>query len=163
MTFVINHGNGQQEIFYKRKDILTVSIHGHPSFAYPYFSGFKNEKGEGDGEGFNINFPLPEKVDGKQYRETLEKAIKKIKAFNPRFLVVALGLDIAKGDPTGSWSLTAPDFYENGLLIGALKLPTLVVQEGGYRTANIGVNAKNFFKGLATSYPLFSNQKMLKA
>jgi len=107
-----HHGNGQQEIFYKRKDILTVSIHGHPSFAYPYFSGFKNEKGEGDGEGFNINFPLPEKVDGKQYRETLEKAIKKIKAFNPRFLVVALGLDIAKGDPTGSWSLTAPDFMK---------------------------------------------------
>ena len=158
-----HHGNGQQNIFYKRDDVLTVSIHGHPSFAYPYFSGFKEEKGEGPGLGFNVNFPLSEKIDGKQYREALQLAIKKVKAFNPRFLVVALGLDVAKGDPTGSWSLTAPDFYENGLLIGALKLPTLIVQEGGYRTANIGVNARNFFKGLATSYPLFSNQKMLKA
>ncbi len=158
-----HHGNGQQDIFYKRNDVLTVSIHGHPSFAYPYFSGYKEEKGEGLGEGFNVNLPLPEKTDGKQYREALQLAMKKVKAFNPRFLVVALGLDVAKGDPTGSWSLNAQDFYENGLLIGGLKLPTLIVQEGGYRTGNIGVNARNFFKGLATSYPLFSNQKMLKA
>jgi acetoin utilization deacetylase AcuC-like enzyme len=40
-----HHGNGQQNIFYDRSDVLTISIHGHPNFAYPYFSGFEDEKG----------------------------------------------------------------------------------------------------------------------
>ncbi|MFZ3048907.1 MAG: acetylpolyamine amidohydrolase [Desulfatirhabdiaceae bacterium] len=48
-----HHGNGQQEIFYERKDVLTISIHGHPKFAYPYFSGFEDEKGFGHGKGSN--------------------------------------------------------------------------------------------------------------
>ncbi len=60
-----HHGNGQQDIFYRRSDVLTVSIHGHPSFAYPYFSGFEDEKGEGEGEGFNFNLPLPEHIAGR--------------------------------------------------------------------------------------------------
>jgi acetoin utilization deacetylase AcuC-like enzyme/GNAT superfamily N-acetyltransferase len=143
-----HHGNGQQDIFYHRADVLTVSIHGHPSFAYPYFSGFEEEIGEGEGEGFNINYPLPEKVDGSRYRKTLAKALKAIREFDPKFLVVSLGLDPAKGDPTGTWSLTAKDFEQNGVMIGQLRLPTLVVQEGGYNTRNLGINARRFFTGL---------------
>jgi acetoin utilization deacetylase AcuC-like enzyme len=54
-----HHGNGQQDIFYRRKDVLTVSIHGHPRFAYPYFTGFEDERGDGEGEGFNLNIPCP--------------------------------------------------------------------------------------------------------
>lgn len=143
-----HHGNGQQDIFYDRADVLTISIHGHPRFAYPYFSGFADEAGEGAGKGFNVNYPLPEHVDGAAYRETLDKALKKIQRFKPRFLVVALGLDPAKGDPTGTWTLTANDFEENGKRIGALGYPTLVVQEGGYRTRSLGINARHFFTGL---------------
>ncbi|MBN2545766.1 MAG: histone deacetylase family protein [Spirochaetes bacterium] len=143
-----HHGNGQQDIFYSRNDVLTISIHGHPSFAYPYFSGFSDEKGEGEGFGFNNNFPLPEKIDKAKYFETLKTALKKIKKFKPDFLVVPFGLDTAKGDPTGTWLLTAESFKEIGLLIGKLKLPTLVVQEGGYRTKVLGINALSFFNGL---------------
>jgi acetoin utilization deacetylase AcuC-like enzyme/GNAT superfamily N-acetyltransferase len=143
-----HHGNGQQDIFYRRSDVLTVSIHGHPRFAYPYFSGFEDEHGEGEGEGFNLNLPQPETVDGEKYRKALSRALKRIETFNPQFLVVALGLDTAKGDPTGTWSLTARDFEQNGRMIGALGLPTVVVQEGGYRNRTLGPNAHNFFKGL---------------
>ncbi len=143
-----HHGNGQQDIFYERADVLTISIHGHPRLAYPYFSGFEDEKGSGPGEGFNLNFPLPESVDGARYREVLHKALRSILSFHPTFLVVALGLDTAKGDPTGSWSLRANDFEANGAMLGALKLPTLVVQEGGYNTRNLGVNVRRFFWGL---------------
>jgi acetoin utilization deacetylase AcuC-like enzyme/GNAT superfamily N-acetyltransferase len=143
-----HHGNGQQDIFYKRADVLTVSIHGHPSFAYPYFSGFATEKGAGNGEGYNINFPQPEKLDGEGYRRILKRAINKISRFKPDFLVVPLGLDTAEGDPTGSWSLHEQDFEENGKMIGALRLPTLVVQEGGYDTRLLGINAQHFFTGL---------------
>jgi acetoin utilization deacetylase AcuC-like enzyme/GNAT superfamily N-acetyltransferase len=146
-----HHGNGQQDIFYRRSDVLTVSIHGHPDFAYPYFSGFKEECGEGEGEGFNLNLPLPEAVDGAAYLKALEKALRRIADFKPAFLIVALGLDPAKGDPTGTWSLNAKDFEANGSLIGGLGLPTLVVQEGGYRTRSLGTNALHFFKGLSNA------------
>jgi len=143
-----HHGNGTQDIFYKRSDVLTLSIHGHPSFAYPYFSGFSEEMGEGEGKGYNRNYPLPEELDGAGYRPVLARAIKRIRTFKPSFLVVALGLDPAKGDPTGTWSLSGADFEENGRMLGSLKLPTLVVQEGGYRTRSLGSNARHFFLGL---------------
>jgi len=147
-----HHGNGQQDIFYKRKDVLTISIHGNPSFAYPYFSGFKEEKGEEEGIGFNVNYPLKEQLTGEEYRETLKIALKRIARFKPEYLIVALGLDVAKGDPTGTWSLSVKDFYENGRMIGSLHLPTLVVQEGGYKNRILGTNAKSFFTGLYSTH-----------
>lgn len=147
-----HHGNGQQDIFYSRSDVYTISIHGDPDFAYPYFTGFAEETGEGEGEGYNLNIVLPEQQDGKQYREALTIAIEAIKKFDPQFLVVPLGLDPAKGDPTGTWSLRAADFVANGKMIGQLNLPTLVVQEGGYRTRTLGVNARSFFQGLIESH-----------
>ncbi|HIJ78315.1 MAG: histone deacetylase family protein [Desulfobulbaceae bacterium] len=143
-----HHGNGTQDIFYDRADVLTVSIHGHPSFAYPYFVGFADEKGEGPGYNYNKNYPMPEKLDGAGYRQVLERAVKRIRAFSPRFLVISLGYDPAKNDPTGTWNLEAADFFQNGLMLGRLNLPILVVQEGGYRTKSLGTNAHSFFKGL---------------
>ncbi len=143
-----HHGNGQQDIFYHRNDVLTVSLHGHPNFAYPYFTGFEDERGEGEGEGFNWNFALPEDQDGPQYRKALAAALQNVVDFGPSVLVVALGLDTARGDPTGTWLLTAKDFHANGRMLGELGLPILVVQEGGYRTRTLGVNARHFFEGL---------------
>jgi len=142
-----HHGNGQQDIFYDRKDVLTISIHGHPSFAYPYFCGFAEEKGEGEGLGFNVNYPMKEQITGDEYRGVLEKALSRVKRFKPSYLMVLLGLDTAKGDPTGTWSFSSKDFYKNGNLIGNLKIPTLVVQEGGYRNRVLGINARHFFQG----------------
>jgi acetoin utilization deacetylase AcuC-like enzyme/GNAT superfamily N-acetyltransferase len=143
-----HHGNGQQDIFYSRRDVLTISIHGDPEFAYPYFTGFADEKGIGSGEGFNINMPLPEVQTGEQYRKVLSEALGAVKSFGPAFLIVALGLDTAKGDPTGSWLLTARDFEINGRMVGGLSLPTLIVQEGGYRTRTLGTNARHFLRGV---------------
>lgn len=143
-----HHGNGTQDIFYERSDVLTLSLHGHPRFTFPYFSGFEDERGAGAGEGYNVNYPLAEGVDGNRYRGTLGKALGRIRRFRAQFLIVALGLDPAKGDPTGSWLLRAADFEENGRMIGATGLPTLVVQEGGYDNRVLGVNARRFFVGL---------------
>ena len=143
-----HHGNGQQEIFYERSDVLTISIHGHPSFTYPYFSGFISEKGRGAGRGYNVNIPLSENVGGEQYQRTIEKALDRVVRFRPRFLIIALGLDTAKEDPTGTWSLEAKDFEAIGRMIGSLHFPTLVVQEGGYDTRVLGTNVRHFFNGL---------------
>ena len=143
-----HHGNGTQDIFYARSDVLTLSIHGHPSFAYPYFSGYADETGEGEGEGFNVNHPLPEHVDGEAYRTALGKALKRVTAFGPDILILGLGLDTAANDPTGTWGLRPKDFALNGERIGGLGLPVLVIQEGGYRVRTLGTNARAFFEGL---------------
>lgn len=143
-----HHGNSQQDIFYKRCDVLTVSLHGHPKFAYPYFTGFADEMGEGSGYGYNLNVPLPEQLDVQDYLKHLRKALKRVEEYNPAYLVIALGFDTAKADPTGTWSLLAADFDKLGEAIGAMNFPTLIVQEGGYRTQTLGINARHFFTGL---------------
>jgi acetoin utilization deacetylase AcuC-like enzyme len=66
-----HHGNGEQDMFYERSDVLTISTHGHPRFAFPYFSGFADEAGAGAGKGYNINVPLPENVDGKHIPDVI--------------------------------------------------------------------------------------------
>ncbi len=143
-----HHGNGQQEIFYRRNDVLTISIHADPAFEYPYFSGSASERGEDAGAGFNLNIPLPRAVDGARYLPALQRACQRIRAFKPVCLVVALGLDTARNDPSGTWDLVAEDFHANGLCIGALNLPVLVVQEGGYDCSVLGQNAAAFLTGL---------------
>lgn len=143
-----HHGNGTQDIFFDRNDVLTVSIHGDPSFAYPHFSGFADERGIGAGAGYNLNLPLPEDAAPELYLKTLDRALSRIRSFKPAHLVICLGVDTAKADPTGTWSLKKDDFTKIGAAIGAIGLPTLVVQEGGYRTRTLGINVRAFFEGL---------------
>ncbi|TFH11339.1 MAG: histone deacetylase family protein, partial [Nitrosomonadales bacterium] len=95
-----HHGNSQQDIFYQRADVLTVSLHGNPKFAYPYFTGFADEMGEKAGYGYNYNIPLPEHLTPGDYLKQVKKALTRIIEYNPAFLVIALGLDTAKADPT---------------------------------------------------------------
>lgn len=77
-----------------------------------------------------------------------QRAIRRIVCFHPDFLVIALGFDTGRGDPTGTWSLGPDDFVENGCLLGSLRLPILVIQEGGYDTGQLGEYALRFFSGL---------------
>jgi acetoin utilization deacetylase AcuC-like enzyme/GNAT superfamily N-acetyltransferase len=144
-----HHGNGTQDIFYGRRDVLTISIHGHPDYSYPYFSGFENETGEGEGQGFNYNFPLEPGTDSKKYIKTLQKAFGLIKSFEAEVIVVSLGFDILKGDPTGTFNLSINDFRVAGQLLAAQKVPVLVIQEGGYNLRNLGSGAVAFFSGIS--------------
>ena len=144
-----HHGNGTQDIFYERADVLTVSIHGHPRFAYPYFNGFPEERGVGPGLGCNLNLPLPEEITSAEYREVLARALRRIERFRPNFLVLAVGLDTGQGDPTGTWHHRPDDFRQIGAMVGGLGLPLLAVQEGGYRVRTLGTNARYLFTGLA--------------
>lgn len=143
-----HHGNGTQDIFWERADVLTISIHGDPSYAYPYFGGFSDERGAGPGEGMHHNFPLPEDIGDDEYLTVLANALRLIEVFSPQFLVVSAGLDIAKGDPTGAWQLTPAGLERIGAEIGGLHLPTLIVQEGGYDSRVLGRNARQLISGL---------------
>ena len=133
-----HHGNGTQQIFYERNDVLYVSTHADPAVAYPHISGFASEIGAGPGEGCNINFPLPLSCDDDMFAKFLPRAIDEIAQFAPTFLVVSLGVDGAIGDPVGTWSLTRKSYAKSGELVAALNLPTLVVQEGGYNLTRLG-------------------------
>jgi len=144
-----HHGNGTQDIFWNRADVLTVSIHGHPNFAYPYFSGFADEVGEGFGRGANRNFPLPENAGEERYLQTLERALELVERFKPLVLVVALGYDTMAGDPTGSFALRAHGLETVGRRLAALGRPLLVVQEGGYSLRNLRRGSAAFFRGVA--------------
>ncbi|MGI8843002.1 MAG: GNAT family N-acetyltransferase [Gemmatimonadaceae bacterium] len=143
-----HHGNGTQDIFWRRSDVMTASIHGDPSYAYPYFAGFADETGEGDGQGFNLNVPLPEDIEDDAYLMELERVLARIAEYAPWVLVLSLGLDIAKGDPTGAWRISPDGFERIGDAVGALGFPTLVVQEGGYDSRVLGRNARRFITGL---------------
>jgi acetoin utilization deacetylase AcuC-like enzyme len=133
-----HHGDGTQQIFYNRADILTISIHADPINYYPFFTGYAGEKGCGAGEGFNLNLPLPHGAGGDAMTGAIGAASERIRAFAPQALVVALGFDAHRLDPIGVLKLEARDFSRCGALVRALHLPTLVVQEGGYALGAIG-------------------------
>lgn len=147
-----HHGNGGEDIFYARSDVLTVSIHGHPSHAYPNFSGYADERGEGVGLGFNHNFPLEPPVDDDRYLIVLDRALGVIRNFKPRFLVLSIGFDIMRGDPTGSFALTNAGMQRIGKRIGRFGLPTLIVQEGGYALGNLRSGSHAFFRGISEAW-----------
>jgi acetoin utilization deacetylase AcuC-like enzyme len=147
----LHHGNGTQGIFYARADVLTVSLHADPSRFYPFFWGYAGERGEGTGLGANLNLPLPRKSGDDVFLEALDAGIRRIRSFAPEALVVALGLDAFEGDPFGGLSVTTPGFARIAERIAALKLPTVVVQEGGYLTDALGGNLTSFLTGYGGS------------
>jgi len=144
-----HHGNGTQDIFYARSDVLYCSIHGDPLDAFPYFAGYADEIGSGEGTGYNLNLPLPRGTDFRIWRAALETALARIVKFAPAALVVSLGVDTFENDPISFFKLKTDDFTRYGRLIGALGLPTLFVLEGGYAVAEIGVNAVNVLQEFA--------------
>jgi acetoin utilization deacetylase AcuC-like enzyme len=143
----VHHGNGTQRIFYERSDVMTLSIHADPIRFYPFFWGYANETGSGEGDGFNVNLPLPRGSDDKQYLKTLTTALDIVAAFSPQALVIALGLYAHEGDPFRGMSITTPGFGQIGAELGALGLPTVLVQEGGYLSDALGDNLVSFLTG----------------
>ena len=135
-----HHGNGTQDIFWERDDVLFVSIHGDPDTEYPFYLGYADERGAGPGEGFNHNFPLPRGTDWTRYAQALDQALERIAGHAPQALVVSLGVDMFEGDPISQFRLRGDDFPRLGARIAALGLPTVLVQEGGYAVAEIGDN-----------------------
>jgi acetoin utilization deacetylase AcuC-like enzyme len=136
----VHHGNGTQDIFYARDDVFTVSLHADPVRFYPFFWGAADERGRGEGDGYNLNLPLLRGTGGDDYLAALDRALRAIEEFDPGALVVALGLDAFVGDPLAGLGLTTADFGRVGKRIASLGLPTALVQEGGYPSDELGDN-----------------------
>ncbi|MFN0115916.1 MAG: histone deacetylase family protein [Paracoccaceae bacterium] len=142
-----HHGNGTQDIFYRRGDVFFASLHGAPEDAYPYYLGYGDEAGEGPGEGTNLNLPMLPGTGYGTWSAALDHAIKRIGEWGAEALVVSLGVDAFKDDPISFFRLASPDFEDAGRRIGKMGLPTVFCFEGGYAIEAVGVNAVNVLEG----------------
>ena len=142
-----HHGNGTQEIFYQRDDVLFCSLHGDPREAFPHFLGYADETGAGAGEGYNHNYPLPPGTAYAEWAAALDDALRKVANFAPDALVISLGVDTFEHDPISFFKLKSDHFSDYGRRIAKLGLPTLFVMEGGYAVEEIGINAVNVLTG----------------
>jgi acetoin utilization deacetylase AcuC-like enzyme len=144
----VHHGNGTQAIFYRRPDVLTVSIHADPLSYYPYYWGAADEEGENRGEGYNLNLPVAVGSGDDVWLQELDLALAKIDDYRPGALVIALGLDAHEADPLKGGRVTQAGFARLAEQIASLGLPTVIVQEGGYLTEHLPDNLAMFL----TSY-----------
>src|SRR5262249_15841894 len=133
-----HHGNGTQQIFYSRADVLYVSLHGHPERAYPYFAGYAEETGAGAGAGTTINVPLGAGVGDAEYLQALERALAAVDRFGGSTLVVSLGLDTFGQDPLCDFGLTSLAYHQIGQRVAALGRRMVILQEGGYFLPALG-------------------------
>jgi len=144
-----HHGNGTQAIFYERADVHVASLHGNPMTDYPYYLGHADERGSGAGVGFNHNLPLARGTDFATWRAALRGALDGIAAVGAEALVLSLGVDTFEGDPVAGFRLQSDDYLRIGEDIARAGLPTVIVFEGGYAVAEVGVNAVNVLEGFA--------------
>ncbi|MEM5528478.1 histone deacetylase family protein [Gammaproteobacteria bacterium AS21] len=142
-----HHGNGTQDIFYERDDVLHISIHGDPSSNFPYYLGYSNELGEGEGLGYNLNLPLPNGITMLEWQQAFAIASDEIKEYDADILIIPLGVDTFIDDPISSFKLTTADYLIMGKLIANLELPSVFLMEGGYDVGPIGQNVFNVLSG----------------
>jgi len=147
----VHHGNGTQGIFYDRSDVLTISLHGDPAGFYPFFAGYADETGTGEGIGFNHNVPLGKGVADDDYMPHLDACIERVNAFAPEIVIVAAGLDASENDPLAWLGITTDGFARIGARLGATGLPTVLVQEGGYISDELGNNLRAFLSGFTST------------
>lgn len=147
----VHHGQGIQEIFYNRSDVLYISVHGDPTNFYPVVAGFEDERGQGAGYGTNINLPLPHGSDADAFFGRLDEALNAIRLFAPDALIFDNGFDIYREDPQAKIGVETADFEHLGHRIAGLGLPTLVVQEGGYHLDSLKANIQSLIRGLSSA------------
>src|SRR5512141_1518736 len=143
----VHHGNGTQQIFWRRGDVLYASLHADPAHLYPFFLGYADEVGEGDGRGANLNLPLPLGTGDADYLATLDRALEAIAATPGGIVVVSLGFDTYRDDPIGGMALTRAAYSEAGRRVAALGRRLVILQEGGYHLPSLGKNAVAWLRG----------------
>jgi acetoin utilization deacetylase AcuC-like enzyme len=142
-----HHGNGTQALFWDNPNVLFGSIHAHPDYEYPFYSGYPDEIGGAKAPNSNINIPLLEGAGRNEFMPALYELLNRIVDFKPTWLVVSMGFDTFAEDSQGLFKLTYDDYYEIGQQIAALNMPVLYIQEGGYNVDALGVLIERLIKG----------------
>ena len=144
----VHHGNGTQDIFWERGDILTVSVHADPANYFPFYAGYADERGGGEGAGFNRNLVLPEGSGDDAWLAAVAAGMEAVAAFRPVALVVALGFDASQDDPIGAFRVTTDGFARAAEQVARFQGPILLVQEGGYLCEALPTNLVAFLGAL---------------
>jgi acetoin utilization deacetylase AcuC-like enzyme len=116
---------------------------------YPFFWGGPDEDGEGAGKGLNRNWPLAHGTGEASYLVALDEALSVIRAFAPTYLLLSLGFDIMDGDPIplgGGFRVGTTCLEEIARRIAKARLPTIILQEGGYNISRLGEYAVTFLQ-----------------
>ena len=104
----VHHGNGTQDAFYDDPSVMYFSMHRYPF--YPG-TGAEEETGKDSGSGFTINIPLSYNTEPQEYLKFFEDILeKRIKPFNPQFILISSGFDAYRLDPISGLSLEASDY-----------------------------------------------------
>ncbi len=154
----LHHGNGTSDLFYARDDVLYVST--HQGGIYPG-TGHPEELGDGRGEGFNLNIPLPGGSGDATFAMVMKRIVRPVlQKYRPGIILVSLGCDAHYMDPLGGLALTSPGYVAlaselvaiaRALCGGAIAF-TL---EGGYHTgalAEVVAGTVAAFEGKKVSY-----------
>jgi acetoin utilization deacetylase AcuC-like enzyme len=149
----VHHGNGTQQIFWRRDDVRYASLHSDPRRLYPFFLGHADEVGEGPGRGANLNLPQPLRADDATYLADLDRALEWIAAAPGSIVVVSLGFDTFHLDPIGDLGLTTEGYREMGRRVAALGRRLVILQEGGYHLGALGENARAWLRGAGSTIP----------
>jgi len=137
-----HHGNGTQDIFAGREDVVFASLHADPTTDYPFFWGHADEGGANI-----LNLPLPRGTDWGSYEPLLGQALDWVDAKRPELLIACYGADTHEADPISHFKLKTSDYTPMARRIASLGLPTLIVMEGGYAVEALGANVAAFLSG----------------
>lgn len=143
-----HHGDGVQEAFYRRNDVLTISLHESGKTLFPW-GGFENEIGDGPGLGYNVNVPLPAETYDEAFLLALDRVVLPLLgAYQPDVIVLELGMDTLAGDPLTHLCLTNNAHVELIQRLLDLNRPVLVAGGGGY-------NVEHTVRGWALAWRTF--------
>ena len=134
-----HHGNGTQAIFYQRADVFTASVHVDPgsSGRLRFLPSPASQPVSSAKPTWCGNQPVPGSGDT-LWLAAIEHAAAAAADFGASALVIPLGVDAAIDDPESPLQVSVEGYHRAGEVLGALKLPTVVVQEGGYHLATLG-------------------------
>ena len=131
-----HHGDGVEDFFYRRNDVLTISMHESGKTLFPW-RGFEHEIGEGTGLGYNVNVPLPAGTYDEAFLLAFDRVVLPVLgAFGPDVIVVELGLDTLAGDPLTHLHMTNNAVVEVMKRLMEFQRPLLVSGGGGYHVEN---------------------------
>lgn len=145
-----HHGNGTQDIFYSRGDVLYASLHVDPGAGwFPHYAGYADESGVDEGQGANVNLPLAPGTGDGPWLDGVRLLADRVSRFGASALVVSLGVDAAAEDPESPLEITLDGYHAGGEVLGSLGLPTVALQEGGYHLPTLGALVRATLEGLA--------------
>ena len=152
LDFDVHHGNGTQDIFWRRGDVFYLSSHQFPF--YPG-SGRADESGVGDGEGATLNVPLAAGVGDREFLDALDEMLTALRGWRPDALLVSAGFDAWQDDPLGGLRVSLEGYEAAGTRLAALadeycggRFVSLL--EGGYDVASLPDLVASYCRGAAT-------------